>query len=32
MRSDSEIKANVEAELRWCPEIDDKELAEKKVS
>lgn len=29
MRTDSQIKSDVEAELRWSPEIDDKDVATK---
>jgi osmotically-inducible protein OsmY len=29
MRSDDEIKTNVEAELKWCPEVDDTDIAVK---
>jgi osmotically-inducible protein OsmY len=29
MRSDEEIRRNVEAELRWCPEIDETDIAVK---
>jgi len=29
MRSDDEIRTNVEAELRWCPEIDETDIAVK---
>jgi len=29
MRSESDIKRDVEAELRWCPEVDDTDIAVK---